>query len=149
MWWPLLKYCFQNIQCSVCEIFNGLEIVSLFQQGNNFKQARKKSKFFKNFERVHLFDQGCTVWKHLNSSKCSESFWSWDKRDSALQFSTLVLSFSWATTWESPSVCPCVCVCVCQHFSRVTARWILPKLGQKLQGDEWGTVTRPVLPGKI
>ena len=63
-------------------------------------------------------------------------------------FSTSVLSFSWATTWESsPSVR--VCVCVCPQFSRVTAPRILPKLGQKLQGDEWGTVTRPVFPGKI
>ena len=57
-----------------------------------------------------------------------------------------VLNFSWARTWERhgsvrPSVRP--------HFSRVTAARILPKLGQKLKGDEWGTVTRPVFPGKI
>ena len=41
-----------------------------------------------------------------------------------------------------------VSVCVSPKI-RVTARWILPKLGQKLEGDEWGTVTRPVFPGKI
>ena len=36
-----------------------------------------------------------------------------------------------------------VCPCVCPHFSRVTALRILPKLGQNVRGDEWGTVARP------
>ena len=34
-------------------------------------------------------------------------------------------------------------VCVRPRFSRVTALRILPKLRQKLRGDEWGTVARP------
>ena len=39
-----------------------------------------------------------------------------------------------------------VCVSVCPQFSRVTALRIFPKLGQKLRGDEWGTVARPFFP---
>ena len=44
----------------------------------------------------------------------------------SLQFSTLVELEPEKDT--DPSVCP--------HFSRVTAARILPKLGQKLKGDE-------------
>ena len=44
---------------------------------------------------------------------------------------------SCARTWESG-------VSVCPQFSRVTARRIFPKLGQRLRGDEWGTMTRAV-----
>ena len=58
---------------------------------------------------------------------------------SPLQFSTLV-------ELESGKV---VCVSVRPQFSRVTALRIFPKLGQKLRGDEWGTVTRPFFPWKI
>ena len=49
---------------------------------------------------------------------------------------------SWARIWESR-------VSVCPQFSRVTALRIFPKLGQKLRGDEWGTVTRPFFPWKL
>ena len=38
---------------------------------------------------------------------------------------------------------------VSQIEIQVTAPRILAKLGQKLQGDELGTVARPVFPGKI
>ena len=38
------------------------------------------------------------------------------------------------------------CVCVCQREIRRTALRILPKLGQKLRGDELGTVARPDFP---
>ena len=57
---------------------------------------------------------------------------------STLQFSTLVevrvLVFS---------------PLVSEQFSRITALRFLTKLGQKLEGDEWRTVTGPVFPGKI
>ena len=54
------------------------------------------------------------------------------------QFSTLVELESGKVVRPS--------VCVCPQFSRVTALRIFPKLGQKLRGDEWGTVTRPFFP---
>ena len=64
----------------------------------------------------------------------------WSKSDKTIQFSTSVelrlLLFS-------------VCVCVCQREIWRTALRILPKLGQKLEGDEWGTVTEPVFPEKF
>ena len=39
--------------------------------------------------------------------------------------------------------------CVCQHFSRVAAPRIFPKLCMKSEGDKVRTVTWPVFPGKI
>ena len=44
------------------------------------------------------------------------------------------------------NVSPSVRVCVSQREIRRTALRILPKLGQKLRGDEWGTVARPFFP---
>ena len=66
--------------------------------------------------------------------------WSTDHVNSSqLQFSTLV-------ELQPENVC---LWSVYRHFSRTTAVRILANLGQKLEGDKWGTVTGPDFPRKL
>ena len=124
----------------LCEIFNGYGDFLLFQQGNHFKQTKKKSKFLKNIEPVRLSDEDCVMWNSSSSSKSFESFWSWDKRDSALQFSTSV----------EPTAEKIVCVSVrpSKSYDTSSHRMILI-FCMELDIDKVRKLTRPDSSGKI